>query len=80
MTKRKVAGDEYETICEMLYQLTDILLAVGVVELKISKGDKEIYWDTEGGGLVDPEQLESFSRLINKHYMGILEKMVHEPT
>lgn len=71
MSKRKIKGEEYETACEMLNQLTEILLAVGIVELKISKKDKEIFWDTEGGGKIDPVQLDKFSILIDRHYMDL---------
>lgn len=71
MTKRKIKGDEYETACEMLYQLTEILLAVGIVELKISKKEQEIFWDTEGGGKINPAQLDKFSGVIDKHYMDL---------
>lgn len=71
MTKRKVTSEEYDTICEMLNQLTEILLVVGIVELKISKKEREIFWDTEGGGKIDPAALDKFSSLIDRHYMDI---------
>lgn len=71
MTKRKITGEEYETACEMLNQLTEILLVVGIVELKISKKEREIFWDTEGSGKVDPVALDRFSVVIDKHYMDI---------
>lgn len=69
--KRKIKSEEADTAMEMLYQLTEILLAVGIVELKISKKEQEIFWDTEGGAQIDPEQLDKFSCLIDKHYMDI---------
>lgn len=71
MTKRKIKVGEFDAICEMLNQLTEILLVVGIVELKISKREREIFWDTEGGGKIDPVALDRFSGLIDRHYMDI---------
>lgn len=74
--KRTITPDEYDTACEMLYQLTDILLAVGIVELKISKKEKEIFWDTENGGKVNPEVLDKVSQKINDLFFDVcLEAM-----
>lgn len=78
MTKRRITGEEYETACEMLNQLTEILLVVGIVELKISKKEREIFWDTEGGGKVDPMELDRFSHLIDSHWMNIVTKTQKE--
>lgn len=76
--KRKIKGDEYETACEMMHQLTEILLVVGIVEIKISKKEREIYWDTEGGGKIDPKELDKFSSVIDKHWMEIAQRMVEK--
>ncbi len=74
MKKRKITGDEYHILCDTFNQLAEILLVVGVVELKISKKDKEIFWDTENGAQVDPEALERFSAMVEEHYWQIIEK------
>lgn len=72
--KRKITADEYHVVCEMLNQLTEILLVVGVVELKISKKDKEIFWDTENGAQVDSKELMAFSELIESHYLDLAQQ------
>lgn len=72
--KRKISGDEYPIACEMLYQLTEILLAVGVTELKISKKERDIFWNTEDGGMIDPEVLEQFSTNIDDFYIELLSR------
>jgi hypothetical protein len=65
--KKKCTSEQFETISEMLYQLTDILLAVGVAELKISAKERDIYWDTQNGGMVDGEHLDRFAALLDRY-------------
>lgn len=71
MTKQTCTPDQFDTICEMMQQLTEILLAVGVVEVKISKKEREIFWDTENGGKVDGAELDRFSTVIDKHWFTL---------
>lgn len=71
--KRTITPDEYHRVVEGLYQLTDILLAVGVAELKISAKEELIFWDTQGKGQVDPALLESFFELIEGYFWQKLE-------
>lgn len=71
--KRKITGEEYHRVVEGLYQMTDILLAVGIVELKISAKEELIFWDTQGGGQVDPAQLETFFDLIEDYFWHALD-------
>lgn len=66
--RRKITPNEYHRFCEALEHLTDLLLEVGVVELRISKARQEIFWDTEGGAQVSPEALEAFAVLIEAHF------------
>lgn len=54
-----------------LYQLAEILISVGVTELKISKKEKEIFWDTENKGQIDSKELEKLNSLIEKHYFDL---------
>lgn len=72
--KHTCTPEEYQTICEGLNQLTEILLVVGIVELKISKKEKLIFWDTEGKGQVDPKQLSAFFDLLDRHYFTLMEQ------
>lgn len=69
MTKRTITADEFTVVCNMIAQLTEILLVVGIVEIKISKKEKEIYWDTENKGKIDPKELEKFSSYVEKFYL-----------
>jgi hypothetical protein len=71
--KRKITLAEYERVGEGLYQLTDILLAIGIAELQISAKKEEIYWDTQGKGQVDPALLDGFFDLIEGYYWKALE-------
>lgn len=62
--KRTITGDEYEELCATFYQLTEILLEIGVAELKISKKEKEIFWDTENKAQIDPDKMYAFSEAV----------------
>lgn len=73
--KRTITVEEYEELCATFFQLTEILLIVGVVELKISKKEREIFWDTENKGKIDPLELERFGHLIDGHWMNIAMKV-----
>lgn len=78
--KRKIKPElgEFNTACEMLYQLTDLLLAVGIVEVSISKKTRSIEWDTEGGGLIDPDNLDIVSSVITATWMDMIDRKVRE--
>lgn len=62
--KRTITEDEFDELCAALYQLTEILLEIGVVELKISKKEKEIFWDTENKAQIDPDKMYAFSEAV----------------
>ena len=74
MRKRTITPDEYDDACVMMQQLTEILLAVGIVEVKISQKEREIFWDTENKGKIDPEALKKFSALVDKHWFTLTEQ------
>lgn len=74
MTTRKIKPPEYDRICEGLYMLTDMLVAVGVAELKISTKEETIFWDTQGGGQVDPGLLPRFFDRIEALYHELLSE------
>lgn len=72
--KRAITVDEFDVACVLMNQLTEILLAVGIVEVKISKKEKEIFWDTENRGKIDPVALEEFSNVIESHYLDLAQR------
>ena len=74
MTKRKITEDEFQVVGEALQYLTEILLDVGIVELKISKKEASIFWDTEDGGQISPDGLEDFSDLIETYFHKCLTR------
>jgi hypothetical protein len=79
MAKRKIkTQEEFDMLCALLGELTVILRIIGVVELKISKKEKEIYWDTEGGGMIDPLELDRFSHLVENYFLNIAHKGLEE--
>jgi hypothetical protein len=67
--KRKIKAEEFHLIQDMFHQLNAVLQDIGIVELKISKQEQSIYWDTEGGAKINPHALEQFCDLIENHYM-----------
>lgn len=42
---------------------------MGIAELKISAKEEEIFWDTQGGGMVDGERLNSVANMIDRYIM-----------
>jgi hypothetical protein len=70
--KRKITVEEFHLIQEMLHQFTALLLEIGIVELKISKQEQSIDWDTEGGAKINPMALELFCCFIENYYMDRL--------
>lgn len=66
--RRIIREEELDTIYSMMSQLTQILLLAGITEVKISKKTREIYFDTEDGGMIDPQALDELSSSIDKIY------------
>ena len=74
MTTRTITPDEYQQVCEMLNQLTELLAAAGIVEFKVSKKERLIFWDTEGKGQVSPDHLARLCRRVDDAYTDELER------
>jgi hypothetical protein len=62
---RTITPAEFQDTADMLFDLTALLLEAGIVELRISKREEIIFWDTEGKGQIDPEALQSLVALIS---------------
>lgn len=71
--KRKITGEEATLINSFLEELSELLEAVGIVDLKYSAADKVFVWDTKGGGMVDPKMLRLVSDGIDDLYAKALE-------
>lgn len=77
--KRRITAAEFEQVSGALNELSDILLAVGIVELKISKAEALIFWDTEGKGKIDPDALTAFCDLIERHWWEVAQRDMPRP-
>ena len=73
MAKRKCKPEEFDRICEAMDYLAHTLADMGVVQYRFDRAKREIFWDTEGGGQIDPERVEAFASLIEAHYLESLE-------
>lgn len=71
MPTRTITPGEYHQVMETLEQLTAVLLAVGIVELKISKKETLIFWDTEGKGQIDPAALDTFASAVDRLFFDL---------
>lgn len=69
MKKKKITKEQFDELCGTLDTLTQPLVAIGVVEFRISKAEKKIYWDTEKGGMVDGKLLTDFSELMEQFFI-----------
>lgn len=79
MSRRTITPAEYEQVRGALEELAEILLAVGIVELKISKAEALIFWDTENKGTVDPDALAAFCDLIERHWWDMVQREMPRP-
>lgn len=75
--ERTITEAEYQDVCAMLNNLTELLVAAGVVELKISKKERLIFWDTENKGRVSPDHLKRLCKTIADAYDRELETLAH---
>lgn len=71
MPKRKCTQEDFHTIVEVTDYLAHILAGMGIVEYRFDQKRREIYWDTSGGGMIDPERVEAFANLIENHFHEI---------
>ena len=66
--KRTITAEECGNVGEMLHCLTELLAHAGIVEVRISKKEREIYWDTENKGKVDPKALAALYDHITNYW------------
>jgi hypothetical protein len=78
--KRKIKPDEGPVLVEMLQNLIEILLDIGIVEFSTSKKKREFFFDTENGAKIDPVALREFAEVVEKYYFDRLEKTSREVT
>jgi len=80
MSKKRINHSEVATAIESIHYLADIFLAIGITELRISKKDHIIYWDTDkGGGIIDPDKLSHFHDMIEDYFFhqATIQEEIH---
>ncbi len=71
--KRKITVEEKALVNSFLEELAELLEAVGIMELTYNAEKKDFFWDTKGGGMVDPKMLRLVSDGIDDLYAKALE-------
>lgn len=67
----KLTQDHVATICETNGYLAEIFDAIGIAEFSKSSKKKEIFFDVQDSGKVDPVKLQKFAEVIEDLYHTI---------